>query len=308
MLLPWYDEPDAIWWIKLAILWGSWAVPPLLALLAWRLGRHWRRWGRLRRAAGLLLIAAGGLFVQARFVEPRLIVVRETAVPLGIPARVALVADFHLGLYKGPDFLARVVDRLNALEVDAVLIGGDYLDEPDRPLAELVAPLGRLRHAAYSVPGNHDTPGPGKSRGRRLGPELRAELQRLGVRPVEGEVVDAGAFLLVGLGDHYANEDEPTPAQAPRPGQKPRLLLVHNPDSVMRLPAGWAALSLSGHTHGGQIRIPGLYRRITPSRFGFDRGLHDFAPLPAFVTAGLGETGLPMRWLNPPVIDVLDLR
>ncbi|WP_119154601.1 metallophosphoesterase [Caldimonas tepidiphila] len=307
MLLPHYDAPDAIWFAKLAIWWGSWLVPPLLALLAWRIATRWRRWRPLRRGGALLGLLAGLLFVQARFVEPHMIVVRESALGLGIPARIALVGDFHLGLYKGPGFLDRVVDRLNALDVDAVLIAGDYTDEPDRALAELIAPLRRLKAPAYSVPGNHDTPGPGRSRGTHFAPLLREELLRLGVRPVEGEVVDAGAFLVVGLGDHYAGKDQPVASQQPQPGQKPRLVLVHNPDSVMKLPSGWARLALSGHTHGGQLRVPGLYRRLTPTNHGFDRGLHDFAPLPTYVTAGLGETALPMRWMNPPSIDVLDL-
>lgn len=307
-MLPYYDVLDRVWLLKLLIYWGSWLVPPALALLAWRTVTRWRQWGLAGRLSAAVPLAAGGLFVQARFVEPQMLVVRETALHLGIPARVALVADLHLGLYKGPGFLDRVVERLNALDVDLVLIGGDYLDEPDRPLAELIAPLARLRHPAYSVPGNHDTPGPGLTRGLHFAPLLRTELRRLGVRPVEGEVVDAGPFLIVGLGDHYANQDDPLPAQQPRPGQKPRLVLVHNPDSVMKLAPGWGRLALSGHTHGGQLRVPGLYRRITPSNFGFDRGLHTFAPVPTYVTSGLGETGLPMRWLNPPVIDVLDLR
>lgn len=302
-MLPHDQALDAVWLLKLAILWGSWGVPLGLALLLWRLPARWPRWSRGRRAEVIALLLAGALFVQARFVEPQMIVVRETALPLGIPARVALVADLHLGLYKGPDFLDRVVDRLNALDVDAVLIAGDHTYEPHRPLAELLAPWRRLRHPAYSVPGNHDAQAPGPPIER----ELRAELQRLGVRPVEGEVVDAGAFLVVGLGDRYAGRDQPAASQRPQPGDKPRLALMHHPDSAMQLPPGWARLALAGHTHAGQIRIPWLYRRAIPSAHGFDRGLHGFAPLPVFVTAGLGEMGLPMRWLNPPAIDVLDL-
>jgi hypothetical protein len=75
----------------------------------------------------------------------------------------------------------------------------------------------------------------------------------------------------------------------------------------MDLQPGEAALVLAGHTHGGQLRIPGLYRRAIPCSAPFDRGLHTFAPVPVFVTSGLGETGVPMRWMNPPVIDILDL-
>ena len=73
-----------------------------------------------------------------------------------------------------------------------------------------------------------------------------------------------------------------------------------------------ATLLLAGHTHGGQIRIPWLYRKVIPSRLGFDRG-ERLLPIPGgqvrtFTTAGVGEIGLPMRLFNPPTIDLLHLR
>jgi predicted MPP superfamily phosphohydrolase len=83
---------------------------------------------------------------------------------------------------------------------------------------------------------------------------------------------------------------------------------MHNPDSAMQLKPGLAALALAGHTHGGQLRIPGYYQHVIPCNFPFDRGLHSFAPVPVFVTSGLGETLWPLRFLNPPAIDVLLLR
>ena len=87
----------------------------------------------------------------------------------------------------------------------------------------------------------------------------------------------------------------------------PIVVMAHNPDSTMVLPRGAAALAVAAHTHGGQVRVPWLYRRAIPCQHPFDRGLHDFAPMPVFVTTGLGEGGLPIRLLNPPVIDVLEI-
>ena len=85
-----------------------------------------------------------------------------------------------------------------------------------------------------------------------------------------------------------------------------RVLFLHQnfPGQFVHLARG---LAVAGHTHGGQIRIPGLYRRVIPTRYPFDRGLHTFPPVPTFVTSGLGESGLPLRLFNPPVIDVLDI-
>jgi predicted MPP superfamily phosphohydrolase len=302
-MLPAYGPLTVAWIVQSAIIWASWLIWPLVAWLAWRTVRHRRALSRrqmLRSAVGFVLAL---WFIEMRFIEPALIVERHTALNLGFEARLALISDYHVGLLNSPDFLDRVVDRLNALPVDVVLIAGDHLSRPDRPLAELLAPLARLRHPAFSVPGNHDESHPGPP----VRDELRRALLAVGVTPVEYTFVVRDRFTLVGLGDHYAHRDGIEPLLT-APSDKPRIVMMHNPDTAMTLPPGSAALALAGHTHGGQIRIPLLYRYAIPCRYPFDRGLHTFSPVPTFVTSGLGQTGVPMRFLNPPVIDVLEIR
>jgi uncharacterized protein len=298
-----YEPVSAAWIAQLAILWGSWLVWPALAWVLHRLVTRWRSASVPRRVVRLLLLAAMLVVVDMRFVEPAMLVERTTPLQLGFTARVAVIADYHVGLYKRPEFLARVVERLNAMELDAVLIVGDHLHEPDRPIVELLAPLRQLRHKTFSVPGNHDEGWPGP----QVQAELRSALLAVGVVPVEYTHAVLPRFTIVGLGDLYAGKDGIEPLLA-APADQPRIVMVHNPDSTMKLPKGSAALAVSGHTHGGQIRIPRLYWHVIPCDHPFDRGLHDFAPVPAFVTSGLGEVGLPMRFLNPPVIDVLEIR
>ncbi len=302
-MTPAYGPVTWEWIAELVLVWGSWLAWPLLAWVGWRLARGWRTAGAARRGAGIGVLAMLLVFVEMRFVEPALIVERTTPLRLGFKARIAVISDYHLGLQNGPAFLQRVVDRLNALPLDAVLIAGDHLSEPDRPVAELLAPLRSLRHPAYSVPGNHDEGHPGPL----IQAELRRVLEAAGVTPVEYTHVVLPKFILVGIGDHYAGKDSVAPLQD-SPRDRPRLVLMHNPDSAMNLPKGSAALAIAGHTHGGQIRIPRLYWNWIPCKFDFDRGLHDFAPVPVFVTSGLGQAQLPMRFLNPPVIDVLEIR
>jgi predicted MPP superfamily phosphohydrolase len=153
------------------------------------------------------------------------------------------------------------------------------------------------------VPGNHDESFPGPP----VREELRRTLLAVGVTPVEYRHVQRERFTLIGLGDHFAGRDGIEPVLA-APADKPRIVLMHNPDSAMALPPGSAVLALAGHTHGGQIRIPRLYRYAIACAYPFDRGLHTFGPVPTFVTSGLGQTGVPMRFLNPPVIDVLEIQ
>ncbi len=88
-------------------------------------------------------------------------------------------------------------------------------------------------------------------------------------------------------------------------------MLTHNPDTALSYaPNHYPDLTLAGHTHGGQVRIPYLYKRMIPVLgvdILWDQGLYRYKNGQVFVTSGIGEVGLPLRFLIPPVIDVLEL-
>lgn len=283
--------------IKQAIYYGSYLVFPFVAHVAYRLKRDSRR-----RWIGVLLLSAALVFIWARFVEPQIITVEKHRASPGFPARIALISDIHMGLYKGEGFLRRLVGKLNALDVDVVLIAGDLIYEPDRPLGELFEPFRDLRHKAYAVRGNHDSEMPGPPVER----ELREALAAAGVRLIENETLKIGAYTLVGLGDVWAANDKVEMLKAFSASDNV-VVLIHNPDAVARFPPGIADVTLAGHTHGGQMRIPWLYRTVIPTRMPFDRGWYELPGARVFVTSGVGEIGLPLRFLVPPVIDVIVL-
>ncbi|MET1024895.1 MAG: metallophosphoesterase [Pseudoxanthomonas sp.] len=294
--------------LRVIVLQGGWlAWPVVLALLfaVWR--RSWRPGWRLLLIA---LLAGNALFLWARFIEPSLIVVHRTSLAgTGARARIALVGDPHVGMFKGAGFLRRVVAKTNALHADAVLIAGDLTYEPKgQPLDALLAPLADLQAPAYAVLGNHDQQKPGPE----IDATLRQALARHGVQVIEGRAVALNGFRLAGLGDRWAGKDDPAFLEA-LPVDVPTLVLAHNPDSAERLRPARHLLMLAGHTHGGQMRIPLLYRHVLPVRHGLDRGeqwLEQSAHgrIRVFTTAGVGESGLPLRLFNPPVIDLLELR
>ncbi len=289
--------------IKQCLFHGSWLVFPFMAWVLWRM----RQPGRA--LAGVALLAVSLVFVWARFVEPQILRVNETTLTgIGGHADIALISDIHLGVYKDSAFLERVVNRINALPVDTVVIAGDLTYEPQgESLSALFAPLADLQRPVYAVLGNHDQQAPGPDIDR----ELRAALQSHGVRILEGGIHDIGPLRWAGLGDRWAKKDDATFLRE-LPSQRPTLVVAHNPDSAWELRPGDCALLLAGHTHGGQIRIPWLYRRVIPSQHGFDRGEQwaetAHGRIRVFTTAGIGEIGLPMRLFNPPTIDVLHLR
>ena len=289
--------------LKQCLFLGSWLVFPFLAWLLWRLRQPRFRW------LAVVSLLASVVFIWSRFLEPQIIRVQDTTLTgVSVDADIVLISDIHLGVYKDRAFLERVVDRINALPVQAVAIAGDLTYEPQgHSLDALFAPLARLDVPVYAVLGNHDQQAPGPD----IDARLRAALRTHGVRIIEGEIVTAHGVRWAGLGDRWARKDDPAFLRT-SPSPLPTLVLAHNPDSATALSPSEANLVLAGHTHGGQIRIPWLYRHVIPSAHGFDKGEQMATGIDGdvrvFTTTGLGEIGLPMRLFNPPTIDVLHLR
>ena len=319
LLLAWLDrdgrwiEPgrEGLVLIKLWIFWAVWAVVPWwgAALLGLR-QRAGRSMLRLAWLGALTLVAYSGV------VEPRLLTVREHRLRLQVPAhqpslpplRLALVADVHAGLFVRGWQIERLVDRLNALDVDAVVVAGDWTYDPPRDLHALLQPFSRLRHPVWGVLGNHDTGAPGPP----LAQALHQALQDHGVQVLDGQRLQFQGWDVMGLSDLWGGDPRGEMARLLQPSTPatPRLVLAHQPDTAALLPAGSASLVVSGHTHGGQIMLPWVTRQLVlpgMSAQGWFEGLYATSAGPLFVTAGIGTIGLPARLAVVPRIDVLRL-
>jgi uncharacterized protein len=260
-----------------------------------------------------LAAAGAAVAAYAALVEPRrLVTVRRTiALPHWPPAldgyRVALLSDIHSGVpYMGPRAIARAVGRINEERPDVVLLGGDYIDS--HPLwrrnaePEAVATqLARLEPPTIAVLGNHDW--------RQAGIQMWHALERHGIPVLENAVAEAPHGVhIAGLADLRNRRPDLPGTLAGIPAGAPVILLSHDPDVFPLVPER-VAITLSGHTHGGQVAIPLLRRLVIPSRYGerYARGhiVEDGRHL--YVTSGLGTSGLPVRLLAPPEIVVLEL-
>lgn len=253
--------------------------------------------------------------------------------PGDLKLRVVVLADFHFCRpWVHEARIQRIVDEANALKPDLILLLGDFLagmrfktshvapDVWSALLAKLKAPLG-----VHAVLGNHDwwddTDFP-----RRPDGDLHARAALLAVKiPVyENDAVllekDGRRFWLAGLGDQIAFEPSWRRGTAPKrgiddlpgllariSGSEPLILMAHEPDIFPRVPER-VALTLSGHTHGGQIRLFG-YSPVVPSRYGnrfayghvVEEGRH------LIVSGGLGCSIFPVRFGSPPEIVAIDL-
>lgn len=262
---------------------------------------------------------------------------------LRTPLCAAFLTDLHSGPLMRPRHVRAWVEAANAARPDVVLLGGDYTDRSNREgLAALLAELARLRAplGVYGVWGNHDYGafwGRGQSRPGApvhrpvdpAAPDSSVPDPAVPDHSVQARMQAAAAFARAGVvilrnggravrDDLYVGGTDDvlwgTPdarAALAGAGTRATVLLSHNPDLLPELPQP-AGLVLCGHTHGGQVRLPGLgaLPGLVPSRYGarYDMGWKTGAfGTPAYVSRGLGVTGLPVRHLCPPELALLTL-
>jgi predicted MPP superfamily phosphohydrolase len=228
------------------------------------------------------------------------------------PLRIAFLSDFHAGSHS--DDVTRlnlIIDEAANVMPDLALFGGDYVNMqlfgggrvPPRTiaaiLARLEAPLGR-----FAVLGNHDYVY-GQS-------DVAGALQDHGIIVLDHERQSVHfqnkSMQIIGIPDAHVTRAEAYSLLATLSPDEPAIVLAHDPVWFAHLPAG-PHLMLAGHTHGGQIRIPGvgIVRNATKAPLRWSHGLIEERKQYLFVTSGLGTSGVPFRWGVPPEFAVLDL-
>ena len=228
------------------------------------------------------------------------------------PLKVALLSDLHVGSpWWTLERTAELVEEVNRLAPDVILLAGDYTINGVKggtrvdiePVAKVLAKL-HAEHGVIAVLGNHDFYND-RSRTRRA-------LEANGILVLENETktieLAGHPVNIAGLGDLYVGYSWPERAFA-KAGQGPIIAVVHEPDFFVRHHEE-PAITLAGHTHGGQVRLPFLGRPIVPSDYGerfaaghiVEQGQH------LFVTTGVGTSIYPVRFGVPPEIALLTLR
>jgi predicted MPP superfamily phosphohydrolase len=227
------------------------------------------------------------------------------------PMRIAFLSDFHAGSHAGDGArLAAIIAEAASFRPDLALFGGDYVNMqpfgggrlPPRliaaMLARLPAPCGR-----FAVLGNHDFYYDPR--------EIAAALRHHGISVLDDAhgsfAYEQSAVHIAGIPDARVTRGTARALLAGLPEQ-PTLVLVHDPVWFAHLPAG-PYLMLAGHTHGGQIRLPGIGIIINASRAPrrWSHGLVVEGGRQLYVTAGLGTSGLPLRIGVPPEYAVIDV-
>ncbi|TCZ86046.1 metallophosphoesterase [Lysobacter sp. N42] len=284
---------------------------PLVALL--------RRWPWLRRLLIAWIVAGLAVGVYGLAWEPGRLVERPHALSMDAwPAacdglRIDHVSDIHTGSpHNGLDNLDRIVDRLVASDAQAVVMTGDYVilsvflgtyvgPEPiARRLRRLTA-----RKPVYAVLGNHDW--------WKNGQQIRETFASAGVVMLEDEArhVTLGGcpVWIVGIGDLWEARHDVAKAFSMVAGPDPAIAITHNPALFPQMPSR-GLLMLAGHTHGGQISLPGVGQ---PAMWGKEEGRYVVGHYEddgqhLFVSPGIGTSIVPVRIGMPPEISRLTLR
>jgi predicted MPP superfamily phosphohydrolase len=272
---------------------------------------------RFLQLAGALTGSALGCMAAGAYanqIEPRHLVLERRSIRLLRLAppldgfRIALMSDHHLFPFTPRELLEQAVERANELHPDLILLGGDYVCADVESIRELAPILGRLnaRYGVFAVPGNYDA---------LLGLNLicaQLVAQSIEVLVNRGLHVgpSAGRLFLAGLDSVCTGAPDPIRAFAGCRETDTAVALVHEPDYFMTMvKLTPVQLQLSGHSHGGQVRLPPRGPLILP-RLGriYHTGLHEVNGRFVYTGRGLGMVELPLRFNCPPELTEITLQ
>lgn len=262
-----------------------------------------------------LAAAVGGVLalgVYATLIEPRRVRVRRSRVHVrGLPSdleglRIAVLSDFHAGPLTPDAVLESAVRRTGEEQPDLVALAGDFVDRRASELPRILATLARISAplGVFAVPGNHDRAHVGERSWHR------AVAHQPGIRDITNryELIHVGGATLCVAGVDDFEGGSPRLTLPDARSRDFTLLLAHNPDQAERTRrlADDVDVIVSGHTHGGQIRVPGLgaLHRKSPI---YDQGLRRRPWTQVYTSRGIGNTFLPIRLGAPPEVAILHL-
>lgn len=266
----------------------------------------------------MLIIAVLCVFGYARYIEPNRLVVKSYEVEVKKPIKdikVVFFTDTHFGELYEQDKMENITNKINALEPDVVIFGGDLFDNYARDkdilslqtlqegFANIEASIGK-----YAVWGNHDYGG-----GATRVYEDFMDFGGFEILNDESAVLSEYGIEFHGYDDYLMKGVQSDQAQAH--SDLFRILISHEPILASITNNDEESFMFAGHTHGGQVQIPFLTEDLLPEGSdGFRRGLYDSqevgneSSLQLFVSSGIGVTRYPFRFLNTPEIIEIDFK
>lgn len=260
----------------------------------------------------LLILAV--LFIGYCVLEPHWIRIKEISITSSdIPAsfdnkKIIFISDIHHGPYFSVERVIKIVQRINELDPAIVIMGGDYCHREPKYIKPVFDELRKLKSemGIYAVLGNHD---------HWEDAELtRRMMSGNGIHICDNRSywVKSGndSIKIGGVGDLWEDIQIADSTTKEVRENDFCILVSHNPDYLEDLHTNLVDLTLSGHTHGGQITFFGLWAPKVPSRYGqkYRYGLKEFGKTKSYITSGIGTITPPVRFFCRPEIVVITLK
>lgn len=260
----------------------------------------------LRELAGNVSKIAKHAIDEANSLSLERVEVRLPRLPKKLDGfKIIHLSDIHHSPFTGLSHIERAIKIANRLRPDMFILTGDYVSHETDYIKPVARVLGNLQaeFGIHACLGNHD---------HWTDPEMVASsLKDAGINVLinEGQRFEArgASFWLAGVDDHTVGKtDLPSAMKGSFPDEM-KLLLAHNPIIFRHAVRNGIDLTLSGHTHGGQVRIREAGRRFIRRR-KLSAGLHQRKDSQIYITRGIGTVVLPVRYQCPPEISMLELR
>lgn len=265
-----------------------------------------------------LLGISGGTYYYARNIEPGLLTIKQESIAsTKIPSsfhniKIVQFSDTHIGFHYTLDQFQELTEKINQLKPDIIVFTGDLVDAPDDYkwdnriiylLKSLQAPYGK-----FWVFGNHDHGGYGTEIVQSVMNEANFTLLKNSHQVIE---IDHDRIILAGIDDVILGQPDLQKAIENTNPELLTILLAHEPDFADKTVNFPVDVQLSGHSHGGQVRLPFIGHLYTPTyaeKYVDGKYMFETSGLHLFVSRGIGTTRLPYRFLCVPEISLYTLK
>ncbi len=275
----------------------------------------------------LILLLGTTMVTYGSFIEPNLIITNYQEIDLekiDSPIRIVVIGDYQVGYFKKEKYVKKTVKQILNLKPDLVFIVGDIVDNAvyEEREANYFEPMKKIAESipTYAIHGNHEYGiGGGKSileqkyRTANVSIETKEIVESFGIKYLVNDLeeieINGQKFYLFGGDSIWAGKLSYSPLEN-RTENMSTIALIHNPLATQASKHN-IDLMLSGHTHGGQIRLPfigpiGRVDNVLPAEWY--QGWNEYEGMKFFVTSGIGESGTRARLFNPPEIIMLTIK
>jgi predicted MPP superfamily phosphohydrolase len=260
----------------------------------------------LRDLASNFSIVARYALAEANTLTTEKIIIALKHLPKSLNGfRIVHLSDIHHSPFTSLEHITRAVEIANSLKPDMFVLTGDFVSHESDYIAPMAKVMGTLKSefGTFACLGNHDH----WTDADLVTNSLRGENITVLINEGFRFAARGASFWLCGVDDYMVGRTDLRSALRGSFSDEMKILLAHNPKILYRAARASVDLMLSGHTHGGQVKIRNEEKRILPRR-KFASGLYRRKDTQVYITRGIGTVVLPVRFGCPPEVSLIELK